>query len=73
MAVTNGGVGFERIVVHFRNGSEEVLPVGDVVRSGGHTPPIPMRGGRREISNVEVWYAKGRFEGRPRVDLFGRR
>ena len=41
MAVTNGAVGFERITVHFRNGGEEVLPVAAVVRSGGHTPPIP--------------------------------
>jgi len=73
MAVTNGAVGFERITVHFRNGGEEVLPVAAVVRSGGHTPPIPMRGGAREISNVEVWYAKGKFEGKPRVDLMGRR
>ena len=74
MGVTGGAIGFERIVVHFRNGGDEVLPVGTVVRSGGRTPPIPLRGGAREIRNVEIWYQKGAYnEGKPRVDLFGRR
>ena len=74
LGVTNGAVGFERIVVHFREGGDEVLPVGRVVRSGGRTPPIPLRGGAREIRNVEIWYQKGQYaEGKPRVDLFGRR
>jgi hypothetical protein len=74
MGVTNGAVGFERVVVHFRNGADEVLPVGTVVRSGGRTPAIPLRGGAREVRSVEVWYQKGRWgEGKPRVDLFGRR
>ena len=74
MGVTNGAIGFDRIVVHFRQGGEEVLPVGAVVRSGGRTRPIPLRGGAREVRDVEVWYQKGAHnEGKPRVDLFGRR
>jgi hypothetical protein len=74
LGVTDGAIGFERVVVHFRNGQEEILPVGVVVRSGGRTPAIPMRGGPREISNVEIWYQKGAIsQGKPRVDLFGRR
>jgi hypothetical protein len=73
MGVTNGAIGFERVVVHFRNGGDEVLPVGVVVRSGSRTRPIPLRGGAREIKSVEIWYEKAKFEGRPRVDLFGRR
>jgi len=73
LGVTNGAVGFDRIVVHFRNGGEEVLPVRTVVRSGGRTPAIPLRGGAREISNVEIWYQKNAAnQGKPRVDLFGR-
>lgn len=73
MGVTGGAIGFERVVIHFKNGGEEVLPVGTVVRSGGRTPAIPLRGGEREIRNVEIWYQKAKFEGKPRVDLFGRR
>ena len=73
LAVTNGAIGFDRIIVHFRNGGQEVLPVGTVVRSGGRTPPIPLRGGERDISNVELWYQKGSWSERPRVDLFGKR
>jgi hypothetical protein len=74
MGVTNGAVEFERVVVHFRNGGDEVLPVATLVRSGGRTPPIPLRGGTREVKSVEIWYAKGKYaQGKPRVDLFGRR
>jgi hypothetical protein len=74
LGVTGGAVGFDRIVVHFRNGQDENLPVGTVVRSGGRTPRIPLRGGAREIKNVEIWYQKSEHnEGKPRVDLFGRR
>lgn len=74
LGVTNGAIGFERMVIHFKNGSEEVLPVGTVVRSGGRTPAIPLRGGAREIGSVEIWYQKSaQNEGKPRVDLFGRR
>ena len=74
LGVTGGAIGFERIVVHFGNGPDEVLPVGTVVRSGGRTRQIPLRGGAREIRNVEIWYQKSSHnEGKPRVDLFGRR
>jgi len=74
LGVTGGAVEFQRMVIRFRNGGEEVLPVGSVVRSGGRTPPIPFRGGPREIRNVEVWYRKGAYnQGAPTVDLFGRR
>jgi len=74
LGVTNGSVGFERIVVHFQQGGDQVLPVGAVVRSGGRTPPILLRGGSRQIHSVEIWYQKGKYnEGKPRVDLFGRR
>ena len=74
LGVTGGAVGFDRMVVHFRNGGDEELPVGTVVRSGGRTPRIPLRGGAREIRNVEIWYQKSSHnEGKPRVDLFGRR
>ena len=74
LGVTNGAIGFERVVIHFQNGPDEVLPVATVVRSGGRTPPIPLRGGARAIRNVEIWYQKGAYnEGKPRVDLFGRR
>jgi len=72
MGVTGGAIGFDRVVVHFRNGGDEVLPAAFVVRSGSRSPAIPLRGGSREIRNVELWYQKANFEGKPRVDLFGR-
>lgn len=71
LRVTGGSIGFDRIVVHFRDGGNEALPVRAVVRAGGRTAAIPLRGGARDISNVEIWYQQGRYnEGKPRVDLF---
>jgi hypothetical protein len=73
MAVNNGAIGFERVVIHFRSGGDEVLPVGERIPSGGRTRPIPLRGGAREIKSVEIWYVKGRYaEGKPTVQLYGR-
>ncbi|HEX2329449.1 MAG TPA: hypothetical protein VHN74_12060 [Candidatus Angelobacter sp.] len=73
VGVTGGAIGIERLVVRFRNGGEEVLPVGGVIRSGRRSRDIPLRGGAREIRNVEIWYQKSAANaGKPRVDLFGR-
>lgn len=74
MAVSNGAIRFQQVVVHFRNGGDEVLAVAERVPSGGRTQPILLRGGTRQIKSVEIWYAKGKYaEGKPEVQLFGRR
>jgi len=69
--VEGGAVEFDRVVVHFGNGTEERLDVRERVPGGGHTHAIDLPGDRRRIESVEMWYSKARWEHRPKVALFG--
>jgi len=69
--VEGGAVEFDRVVVHFGNGTEERLDVRERIPDGGSTRAIDLPGDRRHIENVELWYGKARWERRPRVALFG--
>jgi hypothetical protein len=71
LRVSGGAVYFERVVVHFGNGSAEELVIRDRIPSGGRTRSIDLPGERRVIESVELWYAKERWEHRPKVSLFG--
>jgi hypothetical protein len=74
--VENGPVQFDRIVVHFGNGSEERLGARFRVAAGGESRAIDLPGARRVIESVEFWYEKARnsrIPTRPKVVLFGMR
>jgi hypothetical protein len=59
-------------VVHYGNGGSDEVQVGERIRAGGQTRPIDLRGERRDIRSVELWYAKTHWRQRPTVDLYGR-
>jgi len=71
LRVEGGEVFFERVVVHFHDGSHEELLIRDRIPSGGSTRAIDLPGNRRVIESVELWYGKARWEHRPKVSLFG--
>jgi hypothetical protein len=71
LRVSGGEIFFERVVVHFGNGTQEELVVRDRIPSGGSTRAIDLPGDRRVIESVELWYGKGRWEHRPKVSLYG--
>ena len=71
--VNGGAVEFQRVVVHFANGTHEELPVAERVRSGGKTREIELPGEHRAIDSVELWYSKENFDARPEVSLYGTR
>ncbi|MDP9338018.1 MAG: hypothetical protein M3P45_04035 [Acidobacteriota bacterium] len=73
LRVSGGAIDFERVVVHYGNGSHEELIIHDRIPSGGRTRPIDLPGERRVIESVELWYARGSWNRRPRVDLYGLR
>jgi hypothetical protein len=73
LRVNDGAVGFQRVVVHFANGTQEELPLADRVRSGGKTREIELPGEQRAIDGVELWYAKEHLDTRPEVSLYGTR
>jgi hypothetical protein len=72
LRVRGGAVEFRHVVVHYGNGGSDELEVRQRIPAGGQTRAIDLRGERRDIRSVELWYAKGRWRQRPTVELYGR-
>lgn len=73
LRVNGGAVEFQRVVVHFGNGTQEELAVAERVRSGGKTRELELPGERRTIDSVELRYSKENLDTRPEVSLYGAR
>lgn len=73
LRVNGGAVEFQKLVVHFGDGTDSELAVNDRVRSGGKTHDVHLPGEHRVIDSVELWYAKESLDQRPEVDLYGSR
>ena len=73
LRVENGPIEFDHVIVHYQNGHSEELSVRQVIPAGGQTRNIDLKGDRRGINSVELYYARAhRYEGRPAVKLYGR-
>ena len=72
LRVRGGAVEFQHVVVHYGNGASDEVPVAERIPAGGQTRPIDLRGERRDMRSVELWYAKGHWRQRPTVELYGR-
>ena len=74
LRVEKAPIEFDRVVVHYRNGGDDKLPVRQFVREGGQTTAIDLEGRDRVIQSVEIWYQRAKLgAGKPRVTLYGRR
>jgi hypothetical protein len=73
LRVSGGAIEFQRVVVHFGNGSQEDIAVRSRIPSGGETRVIDLPGERRVLESLELWYSKEPWEHRPRVKLYGLR
>lgn len=71
LRVSDGAIDFQRVVVHFGNGSQEELMFRERIPSGGRTRPIDLPGDKRIIESVELWYSKESWHRRPKVSLYG--
>ncbi len=71
--VEGGDVEFDRIKVHFRNGTAADRLMHVRLVSGDRSRAIDLPGDRRIIESVEIWYRKGGSSARPTVSLFGLR
>src|SRR6266404_3455127 len=71
LEVRGGAIEFQRVVVHFENGSDHDIEIRDRISSGGRTREIDLPGDRRRIRSVEFWYSKGGWRSRPYVNLYG--
>src|ERR1700756_1187593 len=52
LRVSGGAIEFQRVVMHFGNGTEEELVIRERIPSGGVTRPIDLPGERRIIQSV---------------------
>ncbi|MEQ1473015.1 MAG: hypothetical protein ABLQ96_04295 [Candidatus Acidiferrum sp.] len=73
LRISGGTIDFQRVVVHYGNGSQEELIFRERIPSGGRTRPMDLPGERRVIESVELWYSKESWHRRPKVDLYGLR
>jgi hypothetical protein len=65
---------FERVVVHYGNGTQETLHIRQVIRDGEQTRPIQLAGGERLVESLELWYSRANPDShRPEVRLWGLR
>ena len=72
--VENEGIEFERVVVHFANGSQTELIIRDFIPAGGETRVLDLPGRDRIIRKVDFYY-KGNpaTKRKGKVMLYGRR
>lgn len=71
LRVSGGPIEFQRVVVHYGNGSQEEVAIRESIPAGGKTRAIDLPGERRAIQSVEIWYAKERIHSSPKVSLYG--
>lgn len=62
---------FDRVVVHFGDGTSEELALRGRIWPGGENHIIGLSGERRVVESVELWYYKEPWERLPRVILYG--
>jgi len=62
---------FDRVIVHFGDGTSEELVLRSRIWPGGENHIIGFSGERRTVESVELWYYKEPWEHLPRVILYG--
>jgi Protein of unknown function (DUF2541) len=74
LRVAGAPVEFQRVVVHYSNGSSEAVEFRDRIPAGGQTRAIDLRGDERAISSVDFHFSKanGWTRSQPRVSLYAR-
>ena len=71
LRISGDAIFFDRLIVHFGNGTTENLIVRDRISPGGRNFIIDIPGERRALESVELWYYKERWDHVPRVILYG--
>jgi hypothetical protein len=71
LRVERAPIEFDRVLVHFGNGTEERIPIRFIVRDGESSRVVDLPGERRVIEYVELWYSKAvPWSKKPKVRLF---
>ena len=62
---------FDRVVVHFGDGTSEELALRGRIWPGAENHILGLSGERRMVESVDLWYYKEPWEHQPRVILYG--
>jgi len=73
LRVTGEAIFFDRLVVHFDNGSTQVIAIGDRISPTSGNRIIQLPGERQALKSVELWYYKEPWGTNPKVSLYGDR
>jgi hypothetical protein len=74
LKVERSDVHFDRIIVHYRNRTKEVLSIRNRIPAGGETRVINLKGANRIIRKIDFHYSTPLWEGKKaKVIVFGRR
>jgi hypothetical protein len=71
LRISGDAIFFDRVVVHFGDGTSEALAVQGRIWPEGRNHIIDFSGERHVVESVEVWYYKEAWEHTPRVMLYG--
>ncbi|MGB2667794.1 MAG: hypothetical protein WAK48_27610 [Candidatus Acidiferrum sp.] len=70
LRVSGEAIFFDRLVVHFDDGTSRDLLVSERISPGGRNYIIDLRA-ERTLETVELWYYKEAWGRNPRVSLYG--
>lgn len=71
LRVSDQTIFFDRLIIHFTDGSSALIPVGDRITSEGKNYILDLSGKGHVVGSVEVWYYKGAWEHSPQLSLYG--
>jgi len=72
--VSSADVNMDRMRITYDNGGKQEVPLKMVIREGDESRNIDLKGGKRSIRKIEFWFdTKGRFSGKAKVTVYGRR
>jgi hypothetical protein len=69
--VERAAVNFDRVEVHYGNGTSYPVRIAGNIPAGGKTREIDLPGDERWIESVEVWYRRGNWSNanKPKIRL----
>jgi hypothetical protein len=70
LRVSGEAIFFDRLVVHFDDGTSQVLIVSDRISPGGRNYVVDFLG-ERSLQSVELWYYKEPWGHNPTVSVYG--